>query len=129
MKIIKKLIIVLCVLLPIKNAAADVESSTFTIKKPYKLVRERLESDLVPSFEKKAGLFNSGVKIEFDEINNTIIYHFKDYQMTGQTIGELGSIVLSKDKNQLIIVVNNHHEFGGTNLHLIESTKNWLAQF
>lgn len=129
MKIINKLIIVLCVLLPIKNAAADVESSTFTIKKPYKLVRERLESDLVPSFEKKAGLFNSGVKIEFDEINNTIIYHFKDYQMTGQTIGELGSIVLSKDKNQLIIVVNNHHEFGGTNLHLIESTKNWLAQF
>jgi hypothetical protein len=127
MKITKNLILFFCIMIPIENAAADVASSTFVVKKPYNLFRAKLESELVPRFEKKAGLFNSGVKIAVDEIDNTTIYHFKDYQMTGQTIGELGSIILSKDKNKLTMVVNNHHQFGGTDLHLIESTRNWLA--
>lgn len=91
-------------------------------------VKSWLEPELLQRFSKKAGLFNSGIKIVVDEIDSTTVYHFKIYQMTGQIVGDLGSIVLSKQSsNTLIVVENNPYTFD--NLHLNENMKNWLQNF
>lgn len=127
MKNLIKIIFTLTFLFPSVILAA-IESSTFTVKKPYMKVKSWLEPELLQRFSKKAGLFNSGIKIVVDEIDSTTVYHFKIYQMTGQIVGDLGSIVLSKQSsNTLIVVENNPYTFD--NLHLNENMKNWLQNF